>query len=130
VSESNVVDSSGWLEYFTDSDRASLFSSAIEDTENLIVPVICIYEVFKKVLRERGEDEALQIASMMRMGRVVDLNGELALEAARYPLSLADSIIYAVSVRYEATLWTQDEHFNGLPDVRFFPRRPIIETSD
>ncbi len=130
MSESNVVDSSGWLEYFTDSDRASLFSSAIEDTENLIVPVICIYEVFKKVLRERGEDEALQIASMMRMGRVVDLNGELALEAARYPLSLADSIIYAVSVRYEATLWTQDEHFNGLPDVRFFPRRPIIETSD
>ena len=66
MSTANVVDSSGWLEYFTDSDRASLFASAIEDAENLLVPVISIYEVFKKGLRERGEDDALQIASMMQ----------------------------------------------------------------
>jgi len=124
VSGVNVVDSSGWLEYFTDSDRASLFAPAIEDTENLRVPVISIYEVFKKVLRERGEDAALQVASMMQVGQVIDLDDSLVLEAARYPLPLADSIIYASALRQGATLWTQDEHFKSLPKVRFFARQP------
>lgn len=124
MSTANVVDSSGWLEYFTDSERAPLFASAIEDTENLLVPVISIYEVFKKVLRARGEDDALQVASMMRGGRLVDLDGALALEAARYPLPMADSIIYATARHHEATLWTQDEHFKDLRNVRYFPRHP------
>ena len=122
MSAANVVDSSGWLEYFTDSDRAAFFASAIEDAEALIVPVISIYEVFKKVLRERGEDAALQIASMMQAGKVIDLDSALALEAARYPLPLADSLIYATAMRSEATLWTQDEHFKDLPGVRFLSR--------
>jgi predicted nucleic acid-binding protein len=122
VSAANVVDSSGWLEYFTDSERASLFASAIEDAENLFVPVISIYEVFKKVLRERGENDALQVASMMQGGQIIDLDCALALEAARHPLPLADSIIYATAMRHDAILWTQDEHFKDLPSVRFFPR--------
>lgn len=122
MSTGNVVDSSGWLEYFTDSDRAPLFASAIEDAENLFVPVISIYEVFKKVLRERGEDDALQVASMMQCGRLIDLDCALAMEAARHPLPLADSLIYAAAMRHEAALWTQDEHFKGFPNVRFFPR--------
>jgi predicted nucleic acid-binding protein len=124
VSGRNVVDSSGWLEYFTDSDRASLFASAIEDTENLLVPVISIYEVFKKVLQTRGEDAALQVAATMQVGRVIDLDSALALEAARHPLPLADSIVYAAAMRHEATLWTQDEHFKDLPNVRFFQMQP------
>jgi predicted nucleic acid-binding protein len=124
VSASNVVDSSGWLEYFTDSDRAPLFASAIEDAGNLLVPVISIYEVFKKVLRVRGEDDALQVASMMQGGQLIDLDCALALEAARYTLPLADSIIYATAMRHEATLWTQDEHFKDLPNVRYFARQP------
>jgi predicted nucleic acid-binding protein len=124
VSSANVVDSSGWLEYLTDSDRAPLFSSAIEDTENLFFPVICIYEVFKKVLRERGENDALQVASIMQIGHVIDLDCALALEAARHPLPLADSIIYAAAMRHEATIWTQDERFKDLPNVRFFARQP------
>ncbi len=122
MSTANVVDSSGWLEYFADSGRASLFAPAIEDTENLVVPVISIYEVFKKVLRERGEDDALQVASASQVGRVVDMDRGLALEAARYLLPLADSIIYASAMRYDATLWTQDEDFIDLPGVRFFPK--------
>ncbi|MGB7209467.1 MAG: type II toxin-antitoxin system VapC family toxin [Pyrinomonadaceae bacterium] len=122
MSDANVVDSSGWLEYFTDSGRAALFAPAIEDTENLVVPVISIYEVFKKVLRERGEDDALQVASAMQVGRVVDMDRSLALEAARLLLPLADSIIYASAIRYDATLWTQDEDFLNLPSVRFFPK--------
>ena len=124
MNTANVVDSSGWLEYFTDSDRASLFATAIEDAENLFVPVISVYEVFKKVLRERGEDDALQVASMMQVGQLIDLDCALALEAARHPLPLADSIIYATAKRHEATLWTQDEHCKDLPNVRYFPRQP------
>ena len=121
MSTANVVDSSGWLEYFTDSDRASLFAPAIEDVDNLLVPVISVYEVFKKVLRERGENEALQIAGMMQVGRMIDLDQSLALEAARHFLPLADSIIYASAMHHGATLWTQDEHFKGFSNVRFFP---------
>lgn len=116
----NVVDSSGWLEYLIDSGRARLFAPAIEDTASLIVPVICLYEVFKKVLRERGENEALQVASVMRSGTVVDLDASLAMEAARLKLPLADSVIYATAMRHQATLWTQDEHFQNLPGVRYF----------
>ena len=127
MSAANVVDSSGWLEYFTDSDRAPLFAAAIEDAENLFVPVISIYEVFKKVLRERGEDDALQVASMMQGGQLIDLDCALALEAARHLLPLADSIIYATAMRHAATLWTQDEHFKDLPNVRYFPRQPTAE---
>ena len=122
MSAANIVDSSGWLEYFADTSRAPLFADAIEDSENLLVPVISIYEVFKKVLRARGEDEALQVVSMMRGGRIIEMDFSLALEAARHPLPLADSIIYATALRYEATLWTQDEHFKDIPNVRYFPK--------
>lgn len=125
MSAPNVVDSSGWLEYFADSDRADFFAPAIEDTEHLLVPMISIYEVFKKVLRERGENDALQVASLMQAGRVIDLDGELALEAARHALPLADSLIYATSLRHGATLWTQDEHFKDLPQVRYYPKKPL-----
>lgn len=118
----NVVDSSGWLEYFADTDRAHHFAPALEDSGNLIVPVISIYEVFKKVLRERGEDAAIQIAAMMQGGEVVDLDSGLALEAARLPLPLADSLIYAAAMRRGAILWTQDEHFKDLPGVRYFAK--------
>jgi predicted nucleic acid-binding protein len=84
--------------------------------------VISIYEVFKKILRERGEDDALQVASVMQIGQIIDLDCSLALEAAHHRLPLADSIIYAAAMRHQAVLWTQDEHFQGLPNVRFFPR--------
>jgi toxin FitB len=99
VNAANVVDSSGWMEYFTGSARADLFAAAIEDTPNLLAPVISIYEVFKKVLRERGENDALQAASLMQLGRVIDLDAVLAMDAARYSLPLADSIIYATAHR-------------------------------
>ena len=126
MSEANVVDSSGWLEYLADTERAPIFAPAIDDTDNLIVPVISIYEVFKKVLRERGEDDALQVAGIMQSGRVVELDIALALEAARHPLPLADSIIYATAMQHDATLWTQDEHFKDLPNVRYFPKQVSV----
>ena len=122
MSGRNVVDSSAWLEYLADSDEAAHFAAALEDTENLIVPVIIVYEVFKKVLRERGENQALQVVAQMQSGTVVDLTQPLALEAAHIRLSLADSIIYATATQLEATLWTQDEHFKNLSRVNYFPK--------
>jgi toxin FitB len=124
----NVVDSSAWLAYFAGERNAGFFSEAIEDTELLVVPVICVYEVFKVVLREKGEDEALQIVGAMQQGAVVDLDSDLALEAAWLghdeKLSFADSIIYAVAKRHDATIWTQDDHFAEKKNVRYKPKKP------
>lgn len=126
MSGRNVVDSSGWLEYLADTPQAVHFEQALQDTENLIVPVITIYEVFKKILRERCEGDALLVASQMQSGTVIDLDPALALEAARHPLPLAESIIYATALCHGATLWTQDEHFKNLPNVRYFPKPPVL----
>lgn len=118
----NVVDSSAWLEYFADTDRADLFAETIEDTDHLVVPSICVYEVCKKVLRERGDNAATQVFSLMSLGRVVDFDSSLALEAARHSLPMADSIIFSTALRFEAVLWTQDSHFEHIPGVRYFPK--------
>ncbi|NOT49359.1 MAG: type II toxin-antitoxin system VapC family toxin [Acidobacteria bacterium] len=122
MSGRNLVDSSGWLEFLTGSERADLFADAITDTENLIVPVISVYEVVKRTLRDGNEADAVNAISAMVVGRLVDLDLSLALEAARYKLPLADSIIYATSQRFNATLWTQDHHFQDLPEVRYFAK--------
>ncbi len=116
------MDSSAWLEYLADTGEAAHFAAALEDTENLVVPVITVYEVFKKVLRERGENQALQVVAQMQSGTVVALTQPLSLEAAHLRLPLADSIIYATATQLGATLWTQDEHFKDLPRVNYFPK--------
>ena len=85
--------------------------------------MVCVYEVFKKVLRERGETDALQAVSAMQSGQVIELDLSLALEAGRLDLPLADSVIYATAQHHEATLWTQDEHFEKLPGVRYFAKK-------
>lgn len=118
----SVVDSSAWLEYFFDTALAGSFAPAIEDPERLVVPVITLYEVFKKVLRTHGEDAALQVAAQMQQGELVNIDEGLALEAAKLALPLADSLIYATAQRYGALLWTQDQRFEGLPGVRFFQK--------
>lgn len=116
----NVVDSSGWLEYLTGTDRAHLYSPAIIDKKNLVVPVICIYEVVKRILRDGSDADARQAIHAMTEGKLVDLDLALALEAVSFKLPLADSIIYATALRFDATLWTQDEHFESLPMVKYF----------
>ncbi|HSI60672.1 MAG TPA: type II toxin-antitoxin system VapC family toxin [Ideonella sp.] len=118
----NVVDSSAWLEYLAGSDQAAHFAAAIEDTEHLVVPVIVLYEVFKKLKREQGEDAALRVAAHMQRGELVEIDADLALHAATLDLPMADSLIYATALRHQATLWTQDAHFKGLTGVRHFPK--------
>ncbi|MBK8476803.1 MAG: type II toxin-antitoxin system VapC family toxin [Opitutaceae bacterium] len=119
----NVVDSSAWLAYFADELTANYFAPAIEDTAALVVPVVCLYEVSKIVRRERGEEAAFQIVAAMQQGLTIDLDANLALEAATLGLeehlALADSIVYAVAKAYGATLWTQDTHFAGKPGVNY-----------
>jgi toxin FitB len=123
----NVVDSSAWLEYFADGPRAPEFTRPIVDAAALIVPTLTLFEVFKRLLVQRGEDAALQGAAIMRQGEVVGLDGPLALEAARLSVELglpmADSIIYATARSRGATLWTQDADFADLPGVRYLPKR-------
>jgi len=122
VNGRNVVDSSGWLEYLIGTERSGLFSDAIQDSQNLVVPVISIYEVAKRLLRDGDENDAMIAVNAMIQGKLVDLDLSLSLEAARYKLPLADSIIYATARKFEATFWTQDDHFKGLPDVRYFAK--------
>ena len=123
----NVVDSSAWLEYFADGPNAGFFAPAIEATEELIVPSIALLEVFKRLLQQRSESEALQAAAIMRQGKIVDLDGALALSAAKVgiarKLPLADSVIFATARRFDATLWTQDGDFDGLPGVEYRSRK-------
>jgi predicted nucleic acid-binding protein len=119
----NLVDSCGWLEYYADGPNADFYAPAVEDTENLIVPVICIYEVFRKILQQRGEAPALQAAALMHQGFVVDLSSPLALSAAKIGIELkmplADSIILASARAHNAVVWTQDAHFKDIKDVRY-----------
>ena len=122
----NVVDSSGWLEYVADGPNAGAFAKPIEATRSLIVPTLSIFEVFKRVMTQRGEDAALEVAALMRQGRVVPLDDALALEAARLSvaerLPMADSVILATARAHKATLWTQDADFENVQGVRYLPK--------
>ena len=123
----NVVDSSAWLEYFADGPNASRFAQPIEDVKRLVVPSICMLEVFKRVLQQRGEPSALQAAALMRQGFVSDLTTEIALSAARIgfeiKLPLADSVVLATARKHAATLWTQDSDFEKIEGVKYFAKR-------
>lgn len=122
----NVVDSSGWLEYFAEGPNADFFAAAVENIEELIVPVISIYEVFKRVSQQRSEGDGLQAIATMEQGQVVMLDTTLALSAAKISMDLripmADSIILATARAYNATLWTQDADFEGIAGVEYITR--------
>jgi predicted nucleic acid-binding protein len=123
----NVVDSSGWVEYLIDGPNADFFAPPIEDEANLATPTICIYEVFKRVLSELGEERALDAAGILTRGTVVELNQQDAIEAARLSyhlkLSMADSIILATARAHDALLWTQDAHFKDIEGVRYIEKK-------
>lgn len=123
----NVVDSSGWLEYFIDGENADFFAPVIERPAEVLVPTISLFEVFKRVLFERSKDDALEAVALMQEGQVVDLDDSLALFAAELShtlrLPMADSIILATARAHNAVLWTQDAHFESLEGVRYVAKR-------
>jgi predicted nucleic acid-binding protein len=119
----NVVDSSGWLEYLADGPNADFFAPAIEDASELLVPSLSLYEVFKRVLQQRGEGDALQAVAVMTQGRVVDLDMDVALAAAKISVDLkvpmADSVMLATARLHGATFWTQDADFEDVQGVQY-----------
>ncbi len=117
-----VLDSSCWLEYLADTPRADLFAPAVEAPERLVVPVLTVYEVVKKLMRESGEEAATAALALMQQSEVVEIGLPLAMDAALNGLPLADSLIYATARHHDAELWTQDAHFEGLAGVRYFPK--------
>ncbi len=122
----NVVDSSAWMSYFAGDKNAGAFAKPIEMLEALIVPSITIAEVFKNILRQLGDEQAIEAIAHMEQGRVIVLDSQLAVMAASYgmehKLPLADSIIYATSQYHSAVLWTQDSDFKGLKGVKYFAK--------
>ena len=123
----NIVDSSGWLAYFADEPNAKYFLTPLNNAPSLVVPTVTIYEVFKVVLRESGENEALQAAVAMGKGTVVDLTATLAIAASKlslqHNLPIADSIILATAKEFVATIWTQDSDFENIGGVKYFPKK-------
>ena len=123
----NIVDSSGWLAYFADEPNAKHFMAPLSDPASLIVPTVIIYEVFKVVLRESGENDALQALAAMQKGTVVALTASLALAASKlsieHALPMADSIILATAQEFNAALWTQDSDLKKMNNVKYFPKK-------
>jgi toxin FitB len=123
----NVVDSSGWLEYLADGTNADFFAKSIIATADLVVPTLSLYEVFKRVLQQRGENDALQAVALMQQETIVELSASLALSAARISLNeripMAESIILATARAHGATLWSQDSDFENIAEVRYIAKR-------
>ncbi len=123
----NVVDTSAWLEYFADGPNALTFAKAIERPDDLIVPTLTLFEVFKRVYQLKGEAAALEAAAVMLQGHTVELSATIAIEAARLSaergLPLADSIILATARSERSVLWTQDAHFEGIEGVEYRKKR-------
>ena len=123
----NVVDSSAWLEYFADGPNAEAFAGAVTNIDELLVPSITIFEVFKRVRTQRDTEAALYAVAQMQRGRVMDLDADLAIAAAELSsesgLALADSIVLATAQASRAVLWTQDSDFEGLDGVEYREHR-------
>jgi predicted nucleic acid-binding protein len=122
----NIVDSSGWLAYFADEPNSKHFLKPLSDSSSLVVPTVTIYEVFKVILRESCENDALHAIVAMRKGTVVDLTAQLAIAASKlsleHNLPMADSIILATANEFHAILWTQDSDFKNMNNVKYFPK--------
>ena len=119
----NVVDSSGWIEYFLDTRRADIFAHAIEATAHLIVPAISFYEVHRFLSRTVSPQEVEEALDVMRRGRVIELTDARAIAASKtaqaHQLAMADAVMYAAAVEFSAQFWTQDVDYKGLPLVQY-----------
>ena len=124
----NIVDSSGWIEFFSEGKNAEIFSPLILKVNELVVPTIILYEVYKKITLECDHDQAIEvIAHMQQAKHIVEVDSTLALDAAQcsleYKLPMGDSLIYATAKKFNATIWTQDSDFINLPNVRYVEKK-------
>ncbi|MEA2604765.1 MAG: hypothetical protein QOF89_5757 [Acidobacteriota bacterium] len=127
-----VIDSSGWLEFFTDGPLAEEYAGHLSDLSQIVTPTIVLYEVYKRVKRERGEDEALVAAAQLKKTEVILLTETIALKAAdlslEHRLAMADAVVYATAQLRDLVLITSDDDFEDLPGVLYLPK-PTKESS-
>jgi predicted nucleic acid-binding protein len=120
-----VIDSYGWIEYFTDGGLAKKYATYIEDADesNTITPAIVIYEVYKRLKRERGEQLALEAYAQLTRTKIIPLDEDTALNAADISLAMGlamgDAIVYSTARRHSAELITSDSDLKDLEWVRF-----------
>lgn len=118
-----LVDSSGWIEFFTDGPLAKEYTRHLKYPTRIVTPTIVLYEVYKKIKRERTEEEALTVVSLVNRTSVVDLTESIALFAAdlsiKHSLPIADAIVYATALEHNWRLVTSDAHFKKLDKVVF-----------
>lgn len=120
-----IIDSHGWIEYLAAGKLSDKYAKYIEEAsyENTITPTVVVYEVYKKIKREKGEEKALEVYAQIMRTRVIPLTEELAMSAAdaslKLGLSMADAIIIATAENEKATLVTSDAHFKGFENVEF-----------
>ena len=118
----HIVDSCGWLEWFTDGKLAEEYGRLLQGVDELLVPAVVLYEVYKVLKREIGEDKAILAVSYMKYSPVMPLDDILALKAAdlalKHNLAVADAMVYATALAYNAPLFTSDADFDGLPLVK------------
>ena len=123
----NIVDSSGWIEYITDQENADFFEKPINRPDDLLIPTVCLYEVFKRVLREFDEERALDVMGIMSLGTSVDLDRQIAIHAAHISnelkLAMAESMILSTARIFNAVIWTQDEHFRNIEGVNYIEKK-------
>ncbi len=122
-----IIDSCGWLEYFANGANADFFSNPIKDNSEIIVPTIILYEIWKKISRERGEDKAIELVAQLKRYKIIPLDEELSISAAKVSsennFAMADSIIYATAKKYNAALWTQDSDFKDVENVKYIEKK-------
>jgi predicted nucleic acid-binding protein len=121
-----VIDSSGWLEFFTDGPLAERYAFLLNDLSQIITPMIVLYEVYKKIRRERGEEAALVAAAQLQKTQLIPVTDTIALRAAdlslEHHLAMADAIIYATATLHETLLITSDDDFELIPGVLFLEK--------
>lgn len=123
-----VIDSSGWIEHFTDGPNATRYRRYLRDLSKIITPTIVLYEVYKKIKRERSEEEALQAVALMQQTTIAGLDDSAALSAAdislKHTIPMADSIVYATALDFKCRVITSDMHFDGLEEVEYIAKLP------
>ncbi len=121
-----LVDSSGWMEYFSGDVNAKLFAPAIENKSKLIVSTINLYEVYKKISTLSNENSAKEAIVTMMQAKVVEVSSSIALSAAKLSFELkipmADSLIYITAQFNDAIVWTQDYDFKNLDGVKLIKK--------
>ncbi len=116
-----LVDSSGWIEYFTDGEKSGKFYFYLKDLKKVITPTIVLYEVYKKIKKELSEQQALEASAQMVKTQLIPLTEEIALQAAdvslEYSLPMADAIVYTTALIHQCKVITLDHDFFKLPRV-------------